>query len=143
MDDEFKELFDLNKILYAKAEHLKSRKNGRVLPMFRLEINDPTEVEALISQKLGFQVTGIVYEVEEFRSPASVKQCYNIRLKHVGRNKNVSSAVRAILTKDARTEKPGNQNVPTVRGHMSHHTKSVQNTKKNKQHLVNNRKTYA
>ena len=45
--------------------------------MFRLEINDPTEAEALISQNLVCQVTGIVYEVEEFRSLVSVKQCYN------------------------------------------------------------------
>ena len=45
--------------------------------MFRLEINDPTETEALISQNLVCQVTGIVYEVEEFRSPVSVTQCYN------------------------------------------------------------------
>ena len=58
-DDEFKEILDLNKILYAKVERLKSKKDGRVLPMFRLEINDPTEAEALISQNLVCQVTGI------------------------------------------------------------------------------------
>ena len=38
--------------------------------MFRLEINDPTEAEALISQNLVCQVIGIVYEVGEFRSPS-------------------------------------------------------------------------
>ena len=69
MDDEFKEFLDLNKISYAKAERLKSKKDGRVLSMFRLEINDPTEAEALISQNLVCQVTGNVYEVEEFLSP--------------------------------------------------------------------------
>ena len=36
---------DLNKISYAKAERLKSKKDGSVLPIFRLEINDPTEAE--------------------------------------------------------------------------------------------------
>ena len=46
------------------------------------------------------QVTGIVYEVQEFRSSVSVT-C----LKIVGQNKNVSSAVRTIHIKDARTEK--------------------------------------
>ena len=76
-DDEFEEFFDLNKILYAKAERLKSKKDGRVLPMFRLEINDPTEAEALISQNSACEVTGIVYDVEEFPSLVSVKQCYN------------------------------------------------------------------
>ena len=65
-DIEFKEFLDLNKISYAKAEPLKSKKDGRVLPMFRLEINDPTEAEVLISQNSVCQVTGIVYEVEEF-----------------------------------------------------------------------------
>ena len=30
-DDEFKDFLDLNKITYAKAEHLESTKNGRVL----------------------------------------------------------------------------------------------------------------
>ena len=65
-DIEFKEFLDLNKISYAKAERLKSKKGGRVLPIFSLQISDPTEAEALISQNLVCQVTGIVYEVEEF-----------------------------------------------------------------------------
>ena len=33
-DDEFKEFLDLNKISYAKAERYKSKRDGRVLPMF-------------------------------------------------------------------------------------------------------------
>ena len=74
---EFKEFLDLNKITYAKAERLKSKKDGRVLPIFRLEISDPTEAEALVSQNLVCQVTGIVNKVEEFRSPVSIMQCYN------------------------------------------------------------------
>ena len=66
-NDEFNEFLDLDKISYAKVEGLKSKKDGRALPMFRLEINDPTDAEALISQNLVCQATGIVYEVEEFR----------------------------------------------------------------------------
>ena len=76
-DDEFKEFLDRHKISYAKSERLKSKTDGRVLPTFCLEINDPSEAEALISQNLVCQITGIVYEVEEFGSPALVKQCYN------------------------------------------------------------------
>ena len=77
-DIEVKEFLNINKISHAKAERLKSKKVGRVLPMFQLEISDPSEAEALISQNLLCQlVTGIVYEVEEFRSPVSVTQCYN------------------------------------------------------------------
>ena len=75
--NEFKEFLGLNKISYSKAEYLKSKKDGRVLPIFQLKINDPTEAEALISQNLICQVTGIVFEVKEFRSPVSVMQCFN------------------------------------------------------------------
>ena len=37
-DDEFKEFLDLNKIFYAKAERLKSKKNGRVPQCFVLRL---------------------------------------------------------------------------------------------------------
>ena len=69
-ETEFKEFLDLNKINYAKAERLKSKKDGMVLPIFQLDINDPDEAEALISQNL-------VSKVEEFRAPISVMQCYH------------------------------------------------------------------
>ena len=39
----FKEFLDLNKINYAKAERLISKKDGRVLEIFKLEIKDDTE----------------------------------------------------------------------------------------------------
>ena len=58
---------------YAKAEHFKSKKDRSVQQMFRLEINGSTKAKALISQDLVCQVTGIACEVEEFRSPVSVK----------------------------------------------------------------------
>ena len=74
---DFKEFLDLNKISYAKAERLKSKKDGRVLPIFQLEITDPDEAEALLSQNLACNVTIIVYNVEEFRAPISVRQSYN------------------------------------------------------------------
>ena len=51
-ETEFKEFLGLNKINYAKAERLKRTKDGRVLPIFQLDINDPDEAEALISQNL-------------------------------------------------------------------------------------------
>ena len=92
-DTEFLKFLDLNKINYAKAERLKTKIDGRVLPIFRLEINDPTEAEALHSQNLVCQVTGIVYKVEEFRSPVSVTQCYSCQsfghsAKTVGHDQN-------------------------------------------------------
>ena len=74
---EFNEFLNLNKISYAKAERLKSEKYGRVLPIFQLETTNPAKAEALLSQNLACNVTGIVYKVEEFRAPISVMQCYN------------------------------------------------------------------
>ena len=59
-DSESTEFLDLNKISYAKAERLKNKEDCRVLPIFRLEINNPAEAEVLLSQNLVCQVTGIV-----------------------------------------------------------------------------------
>ena len=39
-DDEFREFLDFSQINYAKADRLKSKKDGRVLPIFQLEISD-------------------------------------------------------------------------------------------------------
>ena len=110
MDIEFKEFLDLKKNSYAKDEHLKSKKDGRVLPIFRLQNNDPTEAEALISQNLVCQVFGIVYEVEEFRPPVSVTQCYICQsFGHSAKNcrskQKCLICVRTIHIKDARIEK--------------------------------------
>ena len=76
-EKDFKEFLDLNKIIYAKDERLTSKKDGRVLQMFKLEIKDEAEAEALISQNLTCHITGIIYNVEEFRSTVSVQQCWN------------------------------------------------------------------
>ena len=46
----FKEFLDLNQIIYAMTECLTSKKDGRVLQMFKLEIEDEAEAKALISQ---------------------------------------------------------------------------------------------
>ena len=76
-ESEFKEFFDINKINYAKAERLKSQKDGRILPIFQLDISDPDEAEALLSENLACNITGIIYQVEEFRKPVSVMQCFH------------------------------------------------------------------
>ena len=92
---EFKEFLDLNKINYAnKAERFKSKKDDRVLPIFQLEINNPTEAKVIISQNLIRNVTGIVCKVEEFRAQfrscsATTANVPATRLKPVDLNKNV------------------------------------------------------
>ena len=77
-EQEFKEFLDLHKINYAKAERLTSKKDGRVLEMFKLEIKDDTEAEALITENLTCPITGIICRVEEFRTSISVQQCWNV-----------------------------------------------------------------
>ena len=73
---------------------------------------------------------GIETALPQFQSSsATATKVSDIRQKHVNQNKNVSSAERTILTKDAQTEKQGNQNVLTLRNHMLHLTKGVRNTK--------------
>ena len=74
--NEFKEFLDLNKIMYAKAERLKSNRDSRVLPSFQLEISDLSKPR-LCFPKTVCNVTGIVYKVEEFRQSVSVRQCFN------------------------------------------------------------------
>ena len=76
-EKDFKEFLDLNKIIYTKAERLTSKKDGRFLLLFKLEINDEAEVEALISQYLTCHITSIICKVDEFRSPISVHQSWN------------------------------------------------------------------
>ena len=49
-EKDFIEFLDLNKIIYAKAERLTSKQDGRVLQMFKLEIKDEAEAEVLIAQ---------------------------------------------------------------------------------------------
>ena len=148
-DTEFIEFLDLNKISYAKAERLKSKKDNRIFSIFRLKINHPTEAEAHICQTVLCQVTGIVYKVQKLRSPVSVTQCFScksldIRLKTVGPNKNVLSAVSTILTKDPNKEvrkpKCANCKWPHVKSYNGFPEYKKQAFR---QHVVNNQKTYA
>ena len=80
-DNEFKVFFDLNKISCANAERLKGKKDGRVLKLFRIEIN-PTEAEALISQNLK-SVPGTLAEFRHNRIVQSPHENYfNVCRQH-------------------------------------------------------------
>ena len=103
-EKDFKEFLDLNKIIYAKAERLNSKKDGRVLRMFKLEIKDEAEAEALISQNLTCHITGIIYRWKNFGpqfqySSAGISKVSAIRQKRVGPKPNVLSVGRATITK--------------------------------------------
>ena len=149
-DEEFKEFLDLNKISYAKVECYKSKKDGRVLPMFQLEIRDPAEAEALLSQNLMCNVTGIVYKVEEFRQPVSVRQCFNCQcFGHSAQNcKSRQKSVvcgenhshKGCPKKEAKQPKCANCSGPHVASY-----KGCPEYKKQafRQHVVNHQKSYA
>ena len=86
-DDKFKEILNYNKIQYAKAERMKSRRDSRSLQMLQIELKDPAEAEAIISNNLACSQTGIIFKVEEFRASISVRQCYNCQnFRHSARN---------------------------------------------------------
>ena len=40
-DEEFRNILDSNQVSYAKAEQMKSMRDGRPLQMFQLELKDP------------------------------------------------------------------------------------------------------
>ena len=148
--NEFKEFLDLNKVTYAKAERLKSKKDGRVLPIFQLEISDPAEAEALLSQNLVCNVTGMVYKVEEFRQPVSVRQCFNCQcFGHSAQNcKSKQKCVicgenhshKGCPKTEAKQPKCANCSGPHVASY-----KGCPEYKKQafRQHVVNNQKSYA
>ena len=149
-EEDFKEFLDLNKISYAKAERYKSKKDGRVLPMFQLEISDPAEAEALLSQNLMCNVTGIVYKVEEFRQPVSVRQYFNCQcFGHSAQNcKSKQKCVvcgenhshKGCPKKEAKQPKCANCSGPHVASY-----KGCPEYKKQafRQHVVNHQKPYA
>ena len=133
-ETDFKEFLDLNKICYAKAERLKSKKDGRVFPIFLLDLSDPAEAEALLSQNLMCNITGIEYKVEEFRQPVSVRQCFNCQcFGHSAQN--CKSKQKCVICgenhphKGCPKKKQNSPSVQTVWGHMLHLTRGVRNIK--------------
>ena len=104
-NDEFKQVLDHNKIKHAKAERMKSKREGRMLQMFQIELSDPAEAEAIISSKIG-----IIFKVEEFRAPISVQQCYNCQ--NFGHSaKNCKAKIKCVIC----GERPLSQKMPKQR----------------------------
>ena len=135
---------------YAKAERLISKKDGRVLEIFKLEIKDNTEAEALISDNLTCPVTGIIYRVEEFRTPISVQQCYNCQcFGHMA--KNCRSKTKCLICGEAHHHE-GCPNKETKQAKCANckgpHAASYKGCPAYKkqafrQHVVDNQKSYA
>ena len=103
-DDEFKQVLDHNKIKHAKAERMKSKRDGRKLQMFQLELSDSAGAEALISSTITCPQTGIIFKVEEFRAPISVWQCYNCQ--HFGHSaKNCQAKHKCVICGEGHSHK--------------------------------------
>ena len=95
-NNEFKQMLDHNKIQNAKAEQMKSRRDGRSLQMFQIELSDPAKAEAIISNNITCLQTGIIFKVEEFHAPISVCQCYNCQ--NFGHSaKNCKAKIKCVI----------------------------------------------
>ena len=103
-NDGFKQILGHNKIQHAKAERMKSRRDGRSLQMFQIELSDPAEVEAIISNKITCPQTEIIFKVEEFRAPISVLQCYNCQ--NFGHSaKNCKAKIKCVICGEGHSHK--------------------------------------
>ena len=139
-EQELKEFLDLNKINYAKAERLISKKDGRVLELFYLDIKDDTEAEALIAENLTCPVTGIM----------NVQQCYNCQcFGHTA--KTCRSKTKCLIcgedhhhkgcpnkeTKQAKCANCKGPHVASYKGCPAYKKQAF------RQHVVDNQKSYA
>ena len=103
-NDEFKQILDYNKIQHAKAEGMKSRRDNRSFQMFQIELRDPAEAEAIISNYITCPQTGIIFKVEEFCAPTSVWQCYNCQnFRHSA--KNCKAKIKRVICGEGHSHK--------------------------------------
>ena len=120
------------------------------MPIFQLDISDPDEAGALLSQTLACNITGIVYQVEEFHKPVSVMQCFNCQsFGHSAKNCRSkqkclscgeSHSHKGCPNKEARKPKCANCKRPHVasyKGCPAYKKQACQ------QHVVNSQKSYA
>ena len=54
---------------------MKSKRSDRDPPFIKIKYDDTKQTEALISEGLVCQKRGIIFKVEEFRTPPSIQQC--------------------------------------------------------------------
>ena len=128
---EFKQILDHNKIQHAKAERMKSRRDGRSLQMFQIESRNPVEAEAIISNNNTCPQIGIIFKMEEFRAPISVQQCYNCQ--NFGHSaKTCKAKIKCVICGEGHSHKgclnreKSSRSVLIAKDHMLLLTKGVQ-----------------
>ena len=149
-DEEFKQVLDHNKINHAKAERMKSKRDGRKLQMFQIDLSDSAEAEALISSNITCPQTGIIFKVEEFRTPISVQQCYNCQ--NFGHSaKNCQAKTKCVICGEGHSHKgcpnraKKQPKCANCKGPHVANYKGCPAYKKQvfRQHVVDNQKSYA
>ena len=149
-DEEFKQIRDHNKINHAKAERMKSKRDGRKLQMFQIDLSDSAEAEALISSNITCPQTGIIFKVEEFRTPISVQQFYNCQ--HFGHSaKNCQAKTKCVICGEGHSHKgcpnraKKQPKCANCKGPHVANYKGCPAYKKQvfRQHVVDNQKSYA
>ena len=143
-DEEFKQVLDHNKINHAKAERMKSKRDGRNLQ------KNSAEAKALISSNITWPQTGIIFKVEEFRTPISVQQCYNCQ--HFGHSaKNCQAKTKCVICGEGHSHKgcpnraKKQPKCANCKGPHVANYKGCPAYKKQvfRQHVVDNQKSYA
>ena len=102
--------------------------------MFQLELKDPAEAEAIISENLTCPQTGIIFKVEEFRTPISVRQGYNCQNFETSAKNYQAKTKCGICGEDhshqgCPNRKKSNRSVLIVEDHILLTKKGVQPTK--------------
>ena len=99
--------------------------------MFQIELSNPAEAEAIISNNITCPQTGIIFKVEEFHAPISVQQCYNCQnFRHLA--KNCKAKIKCVICGEGHSHKgcsnreKSNQNVLIAKDHMLLTIKGVQ-----------------
>ena len=109
---------------------MKSKRGGRTLQMFQIELSDSVEAEAiqakLHAHKLGSFLRWKSFVLPFWSSSVITAKISDIRPKTVRQKLSVLSVEKATLTKDAQTEKNSNPNVLTAKDHMLQTIKGVQ-----------------
>ena len=117
--------------------------------MFKLEINDEAEAEALISQNVTSHITGIIHKVEELRSQVSVQQCWNCQnFGHLA--KTCKCKTKCLIYEEShhhkgypnREKRKSSQNVPIVNV-ASYKGCPAYKKQAFRQHVVDHEKSYA
>ena len=109
---------------------MKSKRTGRDLAFIKIKCDNPKQAEALISERLICQKTGIIFKVEEFRITPSIQKCFKCqsfghKVRNCTKNRNVLCVVKLTRIKTVQTKKKEPQNVQTVEDLMSPTTKAV------------------